>query len=109
MATIESRPLVTREGARKNFLPGARCANSKTEFKKRSPVAGIAWLRNSAGGNNSYPLCLTCGIAYNTRGNAGIPNCAAKLGFRLHVALNAPLPHARDEQLQRTATKKDIA
>jgi hypothetical protein len=78
MGTIESRTLtISRAWLRKNYRPGARCAECKTKFKRRAPAAGIACLPNSAGGNSWYPLCGTCGFAYNIRGSAGIPNCAA--------------------------------
>lgn len=81
MATIESRTLtLTPQWLRKHYLPGARCSECKTKFKRKQPAAGIACLRNSAGGNSWYPLCGTCGTAYNTRGNAGIPNCVADAG-----------------------------
>jgi hypothetical protein len=78
MGPIPNKTLViSPEWMHTNYCPGARCAECKTEFTQRAPAAGIACLRNGAGGNNWYPLCGTCGIAYNTLRRAGIPNCAA--------------------------------
>jgi hypothetical protein len=81
MCNIEERTLaLTPEWLRKNCLPGARCAECKTRFKKKRSNAGIACLRNSVGGNSWYALCERCSINFKARGDAGIPNCRANAG-----------------------------
>jgi hypothetical protein len=81
MSTIEQRTLaVTPQWLRRNFLPGARCAECKTRFTKRRPAGGTACLRNSVGGNSWYALCERCAINFKVHGDAGIPNCRAKAG-----------------------------